>query len=263
MSAAELREMEEETAIAAVSKESVSIYNQVQALQVVDQRTHDIMHGLYEASKAIEKAVHEAHDPVCEHWHKMHKQATAAREADLGKVTIAKKESRRRVDAWEMEQERLRLEAERKAQEEARRIAEEQARIAREAAEAERRRIEAEEEAERLRLAEDAEASGATAEEVTEILATPLYEAPVIVPEPVAPVVMPTVAPTFQKAAGFAARWNYSANMNSVKEMAKAAAANDHFLQYLQFNEKAVNALARATKDAFSLPGCTLKKERV
>lgn len=262
MSAAELREMEEEAAIAAVSKESVSIYNQVWALQVVDQRTHDIMHGLYEASKAIEKAVHEAHDPVCEHWHKMHKQATAAREADLGKVTIAKKEAKRRVDAWETEQESLRLEAERKAQEEARRIAEERARIAREAAEAERRRIEAEEEAERLRLAEDAEASGATAEEVTEILTTPLYEAPVIVPEPVAPVVMPTVAPTFQKAAGFNVRTVYGAKVVDLTALIRAAAANPAFEMFLCANMPVINQVARKQKEAFRVPGCQLDPRR-
>jgi len=253
----------EETAIALASQESATLYGRAMALVVTDQGTYNLAVEINKAAAAVEKAIHAAHDPVCEHWHQLHKQAVEARNADLNKVVEAKKESRRKAAKWQDEQERIRREAERKAQEEARRIAEEQASIAREAAEAERRRIEAEEEAERLRLAEDAEAGGATAEEVTEILATPLYEAPVIVPEPVAPVVMPTVAPTFQKAAGFAVRWNYRAEVVDLTALIRAAAANQALAVYLQPNEKVLNQIARAQKEAFRVPGCELKKERV
>lgn len=261
MVAAELNQIEE-TAIRSVSQESLSLYGKVRALVVVDQETHDLAVDLYKAALAVEKAVHAAHDPVCTHWDKLHAEACANRKRDLDKTIEAKKLAKFKGDAWEMEQERIRLEAERKLQEEARRKAEEEARIAREAAEAERKRLAAEEEAQRLRLAEEAEQAGATSEQVTEILTTPLAmpEVEEYIPEPV---IMPTVAPMFQKSAGFAPRWNYSSKVVNLAELVKAAANQPHFLQYLQPNESAINALARASKDAFSLPGCQLEKRRV
>lgn len=262
MSAAELNKIEDEAAIAKVSNESVSLYDKVKTLVVKDQESYDLSVNFYKAALAVEKAVHAAHDGVCEHWNRLWKQATENRKADLDKVTEAKKLAKSKGDSWAMEQERLRLEAERKAQEEARRIQAEQERIAREAAEAERKRLEAIEEEERLRLAAEAEASGATKEQVTEILEAPLY-----IPEPEPyippPVVMPTIAPSFQKAAGFAPRWNYSGKQVNFSELVKSAAANPHFMQYLEPNESAINALARASKDAFSLPGYVLDKKRV
>ncbi len=262
MSAAELKEVEE-TAIAKASQDSVSIYGQVQSLTVTDQQSYNLMVDLNKAAREIEKAVHAAHDPVCDHWNKMHKDATAARDRDLGKVVEAKRLSKSKYDAWEMEQERIRLAEERRLQEEARRKAEEEARIAREAAEAERKLLAAIEEEERLRLAQEAEQSGATKEQVTEILEAPLY---VPEPEPIiaAPVVMPTVAPTFQKAAGVAARWNYSAIGVNILETIRAAAANPAaYAECLTWNQKAINGKATSQKDAFNVPGCKLDKRRV
>lgn len=262
MSAAELREMEEETAITNVKRESISILDRAKALIVNDQQSYNLATDLYKAALAVEKAADAAHDPVIAHWHDLHKTACANKKADKDLATQAKVLAKSKASAWQDEQERIRREAERKAQEEARRIAEERARIAREAAEAERRRIEAEEEAERLRLAEDAEASGATAEEVTEILATPLYEAPVIVPEPVAPVVMPTVAPTFQKAAGFNVRTVYGAKVVDLTALIRAAAANPAFEMFLCANMPVINQVARKQKEAFRVPGCQLDPRR-
>jgi hypothetical protein len=263
MAAAELHEVQEETAIAKVSHESMTIYDKAKVLIVSDQLTYNLATELYKAALDIEKQVHAAHDPVCEHWHKLHKQATTNRDADLSKVVEAKKLFKSKAAAWQDEQERIRREEERRLQEEARRKAEEEARIAREAAEAERKRLAAIEEEERLRLAAEAEAQGATQEQVTEILETPLA-----IPEPEPffvqePTPLPTVAPTYQKAAGFSVRMNYSAVVVDINELIRAAATNKHFAQYLIPNQSAINALAKATKDAFSLPGCALKKERV
>lgn len=263
MSAAELKVIEE-TAIAKVSQDSVSIYAQVQTLEVVDQSTYNRMIGLHEASKEVIKAVKAIHDPLCDHLHKMHRSATAAREKDLGNAELAKKLSKSKADDWWMEQERIRLEAERKLQEEARRKAEEDARIAREAAEAERRRLAAQEEEERLRLAAEAEALGATQAQVDEILDTPLAipEPEPFIPEPV---VLPTVTPTAQKAAGFSARWNYSAKGVDIMAMIRAAAVTPYLAECLQWNQSVINAKARSMKDTFeaNVPGCKLVKERV
>lgn len=250
-------------ALAKVAQESVSILDRVKALIVKDQETYNLATDLYKAALAVEKAADEAHDPVISHWHGLHKAAVAAKKSDKDLATQAKTIAKQKAAAWQDEQERIRLEEERRLQEEARRKAEEEARIAREAAEAEAKRQREAEEAERIRLAEEAEKAGATADQITEILDKPLSE-----PEPIpdftpAPVVMPTVAPTFQKASGFTVRYAYSAKFLNLSALIQAAAVNTHFAQYLEFNEKAINALARSSQDNFSLPGCALDKRRV
>jgi hypothetical protein len=246
-----------------VSQELIKLHGQIQALDVVDQASHDEMVTLGNKAKDVVKFESERCDPLCDILHAMHRVATAARGRNLNKAEEAKKLSKKKVDDWEQEQERKRLDEERRLAEIARKQQEEAVRIAREAFEAEQKRIAAEEEAARLALALEATAAGADDAQVTAILAAPLsmmevpvYIEPVYVPPPV-------VAPTFEKASGFSMRWSYSANFNSIKDLVKAAAVNDHFLQYLAFNEKGINALARASKDAFSLPGCTIRKERV
>lgn len=259
--AAELKQVEE-TAIAKASQESITFYESAKTLIVKDQETYNMAVEGYKAGLTAEKYVHSIHDPVCNHFNKLWKGACDIRNRDLEKVEEGKRIYKSKAAAYQDEQERIRREAERKAQEEARRIAEEQARIAREAAEAERKRLAAIEEEERLRLAAEAEASGATQEQVTEILDAPMPipEPEVFIPEPV---IVPTVAPTYEKAAGFAVRWKYSAKFVDLTALIKAAAVNPYLAGYLQFNEGAINAMARAQKDAFKLPGCELRKERV
>lgn len=268
MAAAEIQDLQENEqsheAIVKAQRESVNLYDQVKELTVTDQGSHDLMVDLYKAAAAMEKSLNEAHGPVCDFWYRKWKRATDDRKNDLDKVVEAKKLAKQKYDSWEMEQKRLDEERERKIQEEARRKAEEAARIAREAAEAERKRLEAQEQEDRLRLAEQAKSEGANDEEVNAILDTPLpIPEPVIaIPEP-EPVVLPTVAPSFAKASGVAARWNYSAVCTDLSALVKAAAANPFFLQYIEPNVKAINGLAKTSKDAFQLAGCSLKKERV
>jgi len=263
MSASELIEsVKEETAVMKVSRMAVGLCEQVQALTVKDQATYDSATDLYKALVAMEKEIDATHDPVISHWHEKHKAALAEKNKDAKPVGEAKKLVKSKAAQWQDEQERIRQEAERKSQEEARRIQAEQERIAREAQEAERKRLAAIEEEERLRLAAEAEATGATQEQVTEILETPLP-----IPEPeiyIPPVyVAPVIPPTFDKAQGFSVRWAYSGVGENIMELIKAAAVNPYLAGFLQFNETAINALARSQKDAFKMPGVRLEKKRV
>jgi hypothetical protein len=259
--AAEIKEMGQ-IAIAKVKQESLSILDRAKALIVKDQASYNLATELYKAALAVEKAADDAHDPVVSHWHELHKSAVAAKKSDKDLATQAKTIAKSKASAWQDEQERIRLAEERRLQEEARKKAEEEARILREAQESERKRLAAIEEEERLRLALEAKQFGATEEQVTEILDVPIH---IPEPEPIiaAPVVMPTVAPTFEKASGFTVRWSYSAKIVNLAELVRAAATNPHFMQYIQAQEQAINALARASKEAFSLPGCSLEKRRV
>lgn len=260
--AAELREVEE-TAIIKVKRESISILDRAKALIVNDQQSYNLATDLYKAALAVEKAADAAHDPVIAHWHDLHKTACANKRADKDLATQAKVLAKSKAAKWQDEQEQIRLAEERLLQEIARKQAEEAARVAREAAEAESKRLREQEEAERLRIAEEAERMGATKEEVTEILETPLMEiAPEPIPEPVY-VPPPTVAPTYVKAQGFTVRWNYSAQCTDMMALIKAAAVNPVLAMYLAPNGKMLNQVARSQKEAFKVPGCELKKERV
>lgn len=254
--------LENPAAIAVVERESMSLYERVRTLAVQDQETYDLSVELYKTALALEKEVHRVHDPVCTHWDKIHADACALRKKDLDKTIEAKKLAKHKGDTWSMEQERIRQENERRIQEEARKKAEEEARILREAQEAERRRLAKQEEEERIRLAAEAEDYGATHEQVTEILETPIAR---IEPVPyIAPAEIKHVAPpTFNKAPGFSARWAYSGKQVNFHTLVKAAAENPYFMQFLQPNESAINAQARSAKDLFQLPGYTLEKRRV
>lgn len=259
MSAAELRSVE----VVQVQTKALSLRDRAVSIIVKDQETHDVAAELYLGLTALEKEINAVHDPAISASHAAHKAALAAKAKSADPVAEAKKIIKPKIMDWEAEQERIRQELERKAREEAQRKADEEARIAREAAEAEARRIAAEDEAARLALAQQAEESGATAEQVNEILETPVLDVPEPAPYVAPQIVMPTVAPTYKKTAGFTSRTAYSAEVANLNELIKAAAGNPFFAQYLEVNQTAINNLARASKEAFSLPGCRLIKQRV
>ena len=245
-----------------VQTQALSLRDQSRAIVVKDQVTHDAAAALYLGLSALEKEINSVHDPAISAAHAAHKASLAAKAKSADPVAEAKKIIKTKIMAWEQEQERIRQEIERKAREGAERQQREAERIAREAAEAERKRLAAIEEEERLRLAAEAEQAGATAEQVTEILDTPLPvpEVPVYEPPPYVP---PTVAPTFQKTAGFSSRWNYSAELVDIVQLCKAVAVDPRLASYVSVNQVSINSLARATKEAFSLAGCRLLKTRV
>jgi hypothetical protein len=262
----------EETAIVTVSQkqaidktslESVSLYDKVMFLTVVDQITHDTAIEYYKAALALEKQVHKDHDGVVAHWKIKWDKACDDRKVDMDRTIDAKKLAKKKADDWEQERERIRQDEERRLQEIARKKFEEEQRIAREAAEAEAKRVREQEEAERLRLAQEAEELGATAEEVTEILNEPLYEPhPVVIETPV--FVAPTLAPAFQKSVGFSARTTYSAEGFDIMATIRAAVANPAaFADCLTWNQTAINNKAKSQKEKFNVPGCKLVAKRV
>jgi hypothetical protein len=253
-----------ETALLAVQRQSATICQQVNALVVRDQTSYSQAVELYQALLKLEKEIKATHEPVIQNWYGKHKAAVADRDKDLVPVQSAKTLAKGKASTWQAEQDRIRAEAERQARIRAEAEAREAQRIAREAAEAEAKRLADLAEAERLRQAEEAEAAGASVEQITEIL-----DAPIAAPKaedvyvPPQETVIPTIARTYEKPKGFSTRVVYSANLINKMELIKAAAANPFFSQYLDWNESAINKLASASKEAFSLPGCSLSKRNV
>lgn len=220
--AAELQVVEVET-------KALSLRDQVRAIVVRDQETHDHAAELYLGLSALEKEINAVHDPAISAAHAAHKAALAAKEKSAGPVAEAKRIIKPKITDWEQAQERIRKEQER---------------IAREAA------ARAEEE-DRIALAVEFEANDAPPEVVNEILTTKL------------PTPAPVVARTFSKTPGFTSRPHYTCEVVDFNALVKAAAVNPNLLCYLQPNESALNKLASSMKEVFQLPGCKYNKRMV
>lgn len=197
-----------------------------QALQVVDQETHDRAAEELLVIKDLEKEVEEHHRPMIESAHAAHKAALAAKAKLLDPLKAAEVTYKTRIFNWEEERRRE--------------------------AEAERRRIEAEAraraEAELEAAIEQAEAAGASAVEVEAMI----EQAP-------EPVFIPEVR-TFEPAKGVsAAGWTYSVEVTNMRELCRAIAdgrAADNLVE----PSTVLSGMARALKDRFNIPGCKLVK---
>src|ERR1035441_928669 len=134
----------------------------------------------------------------------------------------AERQLKNAIRGWDMEQKKIQEQLQRKAQEEA-----------------ERR-----EQEERLAAAVLAEQSGATEEQVEQIVSA------------AAPVVAAPVEPTYQRAAGISKpRDNWKVRVIDIKKLCLAVAKGLISAEYVLPNETALNARARADKSTLSIPG--------
>ncbi|MCR9093428.1 MAG: hypothetical protein NXI30_04370 [bacterium] len=174
--------------------------------------------------KGIQKQMIEILAPHIQRANDAHKGLTQLRKEQIAPLEEAESLVKRKMGDFIEAEERRAREEERRRQEEARKQEEER----------------------RLQEAAEAEARGDTAE------AEAIVDAP-IVPPPAAP------APAKPKAEGVSTVKRYSAEVVDLAELVKAAAQNEHLLQYLLPNEKALNALARSVGESMNVPGVRVK----
>jgi len=199
---------------------ALAVRDEVTVLKIVDQATYDLAADKFRAAANIEKQIKDHHAPLKKKAHEAHKAICDAETKLLKPVIEAKTFLSRIIGEWDTEQERIRQAEQRRLEEEARRLADEEA----------------------LESAIDAEQNGADAEEIEAVLSSS------------APVQKVTAAPTYNKSVS--TRENWSAQVISLRELVKAAAANPAYLCYLQPNESVLNAAARSQKNVFAVPGC-------
>jgi hypothetical protein len=72
----------------------------------------------------------------------------------------------------------------------------------------------------------------------------------------------PVQTGTTKTAEGLSSAVRYSAKCTDKATLVKAAARNPMLMSLLDVNQSALNAMARATKEAFAVPGCELEKIR-
>ena len=205
---------------------AIATRDDAETIKIIDQLTYDRAASRFQAAAELEKQIVDYHAPLKQKAHEAHKAICSAENGLLLPVRQAKQRLGRMIGEWDAEQERVRAEAQRRLEE------------------AERKRADDE----RLAAAIDAEQSGADAEEVEAVLSSP------------APIQKVIAAPTYAKS--IPTRENWSAQVVSLRELVKAAAANPAYLCYLEANETALNAAARAQKQLFAVPGCKAVVQR-
>lgn len=213
---------------AQVEAEALTLSEQARGIIVQDQGSYDAAVSMLTRIRGMREKWAELTDPSIESAHKAHKTAL---------------ELKNKVDRpLQAEEAALKMKIGRFAQ------AEEDKR------QAEQRRLEAEA-TETARLTREAlvktyAEAGAPKDAVEALKQEPLSIAPV-----------EQAQPGFQKSAAASVRTSYEAEVISLAVLVKAAAKNTAYLGYLQANQPALNAAARAQKEAMNVPGVRVKKD--
>ena len=138
-------------------------------IRISDQPSYDGATQLHKGILGLLKEIDGVFDPNIARWHAGHKAEIASKKKVQGSLPSGEAILRSSISSWEYEQQRKQQEEDRKRIEEARRIEEEQ----------------------RLALALEAEAAGASEETVEEIIETRQ------------PIVAPVLRPSFDRADGY------------------------------------------------------------
>ena len=206
-----------------------ALVNRACALQIVDATSHAAAQELWAACKDMDRKIVDFFAPMKEAAHKAH-AAVCAREKQSRAVPLRGMElAQLKIRPYEAEQRRLEDEARRKAEAEALRQLEEQ----------------------RLAEAIAAEEAGDTA------------TAEAILDEPAPPVVPVVEVPT-QRAtvAGIGSRGVWRARVTDLAALVKHVAEHPELINTIEANMPALNALARAQREAMRLPGVVAYEER-
>ena len=200
---------------------ALALVESVRAIHIADQPSYDAAAEAIFVIKAMRKEVADHHDPIIASANTTHKLAVAAKRKLDNPLQERESHIKTGIRGFDEMQERLRLEAQHKADEEARK----------------------QEEEAKLQAGIEAERQGASKEDVQAIV-----EAPSTAPPPV-------MAPTYQKRQGVSVRENWKAQVVNLKLLVQAVSLEQAPLTCLQANQVALNQLARAQKQALSIPG--------
>ena len=198
-----------------------------EALKVVDALSYEIAGTHLHAIKALQGEADATFDPIISKAHQAHAEALKQKRRITDPLTRAESLLKRNMGSYIQEQQRKQREEERRLREEAERVA------------AEAREVEIEE----------AEATGATTEEVAAIIQAPLRVAPVV------------TAPATPRMQGISSRENWKAEVTNLLALIKFVAANPQFANLLQPNTVAIGGMARSMRSAMNIPGIKVWSE--
>jgi hypothetical protein len=194
---------------------------EARAFQVVDAKTYRVAADQLLAIKALRSEADTIFDPIIAAAHLAHKTALAQKAKVDQPLAEAEDLYKVKIGAYDDDQRRIQREEERRRRELAERQAAE----------------------EREREIEQAEAQGATAEEVKVITEAPLRVAPVI------------VTPAVPKVAGISSRENWKWEVEDKQKLDRFVAANPMYSNLTVANSTAITSLVRSLKSATKIPG--------
>jgi hypothetical protein len=211
-----------------LKQEALTVTEQAAAIVIVDQATYD------RAAALVLKQIIPWRRKWAEYWDPLKKTSWDAHKAIVTKfnegdepAAAAEAALKLKLRAWDDEQETIRQQQQREAQEAAER----------------------KEQEDRLAVAVAAETSGATKEEVADIIDAPVQA------------VAQPVAPTYSRAAGLSTRDNWKCVVTDMKKLCAAVAKGQVSVEYVMPNFTALNARARADKKTMNIPGCVSRNE--
>lgn len=204
-----------------VSSRMLTMSEQADALLIDSESTYRAASSFLLGIKDLQKEVMGFFAPLKKAAQDSHKRLCAAEKEKVEPLIDVERKVKTRMLAYETEQRRLAAERERKLREEARKIEEEA----------------------RLKEAERLEAEGRQRE------AERLIDAPIFTP----PV---TVAPPTPRVQGVSFREVWSAEVDDLRALCRAIADGSAPTSYVTPAMPALNAVARAQKEGFSVPGC-------
>ncbi len=204
-----------------VSSRMLTMTEQADALVINNESTYRAASSFLLGVKALQKEVLDFFKPLKTAAQDAHRKLCAAEKEKAEPLIDVERKVKIRMLEYETEQRRIKAEQEAKLRAEARKIEEEA----------------------RLREATRLEAEGRQKE------AERLIEAPIFTP-PVA------VAPPTPKVQGVSFRETWSAEVDDIRALCRAIADGSAPTTYVTPNMTAINAIARAQKEGFSVPGC-------
>lgn len=211
-----------------LATQSSSLLVTAQAITIQTDEHYVLADDFLGSVKTLRKKIDEGYDEIIASLHRSHKLAVGTKKRYSDPVDEAEKTVKGKMGAYQ-EQRQAEVRREQMAAEAAARKAADDAQLAQAAA---------------LEAAGHKEAAQA------------VLDAP---PAPAAVLPMPVGAPTIE---GTSIRKLYSCRVVNLRELAVFAVANPAMLaSCLLPNEKALDAMARAQKDSFRIPGCEVVVE--
>lgn len=204
-----------------VSSRMLTMTEEADRLVITSESTYRAASTFLLGVKALQKEVLDFFAPLKRSAQDVHRKLCAAEKEKVEPLVDVERKVKTRMLQYETEQRRIKQEQEAKLREEARKIEEEA----------------------RIREATRLEAEGRQKEAVR------LIEAPIFTP----PV---TVAPPTPKVQGISVRETWACEVDDLRALCRAIAEGSAPTSYVTPSMTALNAIARAQKDGFNVPGC-------
>jgi hypothetical protein len=217
------------TAAVDLETRALTLADEAREWRITDQQTYKTAAERLLAVAALRREIIAHHEPVMRATHQAWQRAIEAERKMLDPVTEAEGIYKDKITDYTAEQRRLEAEAQAAAEAEARRLAEQI----------------------REKELEQAEAEGATGEEIASMIAEPL---PVTIPKP---------QRAFQPARGITTATSWYGEVTSLEALIKAVAENKASTNLLMPNQVAIGELARATRGTLEVPGIRFFKQSV